>query len=91
MAAILYRPQWVNLQTLSLEISGQTNPLEQYEKGIIPQPVHLGRVPFSCIHKYLEKRRCVFSKVVTDVLVLTHKAISIHSGDQLWIAFDQFV
>ena len=32
-------------------------------------------------HKYMEMHGCMLSAVVTDILVLKHQAISIHSPD----------
>ena len=33
---------------------------------------------------------CVLNTVATDALVLKHKGISIHSADQIFIAWDQY-
>ena len=41
-------------------------------------------------HKHLETHGCILSTVATDVLVLKHQDISIHSTDQSCIALDQF-
>ena len=41
-------------------------------------------------HKWLEKHDWVFCTVATDVLVLKHQSISIHSADWTIIALDQF-
>ena len=38
----------------------------------------------------LEMHECIFSTVATDVLVLKHQAISIHSVDQLFIVLELF-
>ena len=38
----------------------------------------------------MEMPRCILSTVASDVLVLKHQAISIHSADQMYIAFNQF-
>ena len=38
-------------------------------------------------YKNLEMHGCVISTVATDVLVLKHQAISIHSAGQVFIAF----
>ena len=37
----------------------------------------------------METHGCVFSTVATDAVVLQHKAMSIHSIEQLDIAFNQ--
>ena len=49
----------------------------------------------TCLHwvltdKHLEMHECILSTVATDALVLKHQAISIHSTDQLYSAFNQF-
>ena len=41
-------------------------------------------------HKQPETHGCILTTVATDALVLKHQAISIHIGDQISIAFDQF-
>ena len=38
----------------------------------------------------VETHGCILSTVATDVLVLTHQAISNHSADQISTALDQF-
>ena len=40
-------------------------------------------------HKQLEMHGYIFSTVATDVLVLKHQAISIHSAEQISIVLDQ--
>ena len=41
-------------------------------------------------HKQLETHQCILNTVATDVLVLEHQAISIHSADKLSDTLDQF-
>ena len=42
------------------------------------------------IHKKQEMHERILSIVDTDALVLKHRAISIHSADQISTALDQF-
>ena len=42
-------------------------------------------------HKQLEMYEYILSTVATDVLVLKHQAISIHSVDKRFIIWDQFL
>ena len=46
--------------------------------------------PHQLTHKQLEMHGCILSTVATDVLVLKHQAISIHSADLMSIALDPF-
>ena len=41
-------------------------------------------------HKKLEMYGCVLSTVATDVLVLKHQAITVHSTDWIFTVLDQF-
>ena len=41
-------------------------------------------------HEQLEVHGCLLSTVATDVLVLKHQAIDIHSAEYIHIVLDQF-
>ena len=45
---------------------------------------------FILTHKQLETHGCVHSTVATDVLVLQHQAINIHTVEEIIIVLDQF-
>ena len=60
---------------------------KQFHKNMVAVKLNSTRIKRSlwkelCLtHNHLEKHRCIISTVTTDVLVLKHQAISIHSAN----------